>query len=188
MSTDARRGVLVVVTFGMWALAMFDAIERGRTGPSPLPPLALALAAAALVGMGAIVEAWLYSVAWRAMACTFAPWRVAAQTYALSLLDVTALSLMAEAHAHPERAAWIAWLVGPRACTPAPDGALATAFAGAGLLALLRAGLLAGAHASAARVSWPRAAMVVAAGWVLTRLVLWWTVDLVTGPLPGRQP
>lgn len=188
MSADARRGVLVVVTFGMWTLAMLDAVEHGRTGPSPLAPGVLAAGAAGLVGMAALAESWSYAVAWRAFGRAFAPWRVAAQTYVLSTLDVVALSLVAEAHAHPDRAAWIAWLAGARAAGPAPAGALAASLGGAGLLTLLRAALLAGAHAKAAGTSWPRAAAVVAAGWVLTRLVLWWTVDLVTGPLPGHQP
>ncbi len=188
MRTHARDVAAVPLTFGVWTLAVLDAIEHGLAPAGPWPPAAMAAMAAAMVLAAACAEAALYGVAWRALGHAFPVRVMAARTYALSTLEVLALALVREAHTHPDRAAALALFAGSRAWPRPPADALAGAFAGAGLIALARMALLADAHARAAGATRARAALVVGTGWLLTRLVLWWTVDLLMAPPTGLRP
>jgi hypothetical protein len=174
------------MAFALWFAVLRESFARGHE-PAPWPHEAMAGAGALAVALAAGAEAVLYALPWRSLARPYSVRRAAAATFALSALDALALPVVWRAHAVPADAAWLAMFVGARALA-APAAGLEAAFAGAGLFAAARVALLAAAHARIARVSWRRAFGVVAAGWLLTRLVLWWTLDLVTGPALGLAP
>jgi hypothetical protein len=128
------------------------------------------------------LEAFLYARAWRAAGRTL-PWaRTAATLFVISALEAFAVFLLQR----PD-AARFAWLVGPRAAWPGgiAASALARAFGGAGALAFARIALTARAQAGAAGARFAAALALVLAGWLGSRLVLWWTLDLVRGFAPG---
>jgi hypothetical protein len=184
----ASSAALVVASFALWVAVLLDAFARGAApGGASWPPGVLACAGALAVAAAATLEAAAYAVPWRALGRPVSVRRVTVATFSLSALDALALPVVWRAHAEPTSAAWLAWAVGPRALGP-PASGLDAALAGVGLVAAARVALLAAAHARIARVPWHRALAVLAAGWLLTRLVLWWTVDLVIGPVGGLAP
>jgi hypothetical protein len=79
-------------------------------------------------------------------------------------------------------APWPVLLAGARAAGGAGSpGAFLQAFAGFGLLTLVRLSLAAHAHATAARTDWRRAALVVLGFYLASRCAMWWTLDLMRG-------
>jgi len=73
-------------------------------------------------------------------------------------------------------------LAGPRALrAPGAEHGLAAAFAAVGLLALARVVLSAWLQARAARASFTTALRLVLALWIVSRLAVWWMIDLLQG-------
>lgn len=172
----AAVALALVAASAQASLAREAAAGRGVA----LPPAAAGGIAAVITLIAAALEAAAYGMAWRALARPYAFGVAFTGTLSLTMFESLAWPLIARAHDEPALAPALAWLVGPRALGAAESG-LAIALAGAGLLAMARVAVAAHVQSRAARVRWRGAFVVVLAGWLLTRLVLWWTVDLVMG-------
>jgi len=140
-------------------------------------PGTLAWAATAFVVALALAEALLYGMLWRARGRRLPVAAAAVAVLQAGLLELAALRLLDALPA--EAPAWAAALAGARALRPA--GPLATAFGGAGLLALLRVALFAGLQAGLARASWREAFALTCAGWLASHVAWWWLIELAQG-------
>lgn len=150
--------------------------------------VAAALMAAAHLVAGAI-EASAYVLWWRTRGARLAwtPFFVA--LVALSLVDRCAASLAALAQRAPALAPWLAPLAGPqlvRGSLPGVEPGLWAGFGGLGLLTLARLGATAWLQAAGTGRRLRAALAVTALVWLVTRVAVWWSVDLVRGmsPLP----
>lgn len=179
----ALVGALLVIT--VWTEVLAQAARR-----HPMPRLSPAAVVA--VGLGTqlfacALEAVVARAVWRAQGVRVA-WRaLVTRIVAVSVCEAFALAVVTGSVVLP--AAWAIALAGPRAgpVVPPADG-WATATAGVGLLAALRVGVSAQAQAALAGVTFRRGLAVVLGLWLASRLVLWWTSDLVLGggPAPWR--
>lgn len=124
------------------------------------------------------LEAFLYARAWRATGRTL-PWmRTAAALFVISSFEAFALSFLQRPNASS-----FAWLVGARAIWPggiAVTG-LDRAFGAFGVIALIRLALTAHVQARGSGAGHVHASAMVLAGWLGSRLALWWTADLLRG-------
>ena len=124
------------------------------------------------------LEAFLYARAWRATGRRL-PWlRTAAALFVISSLEAFALSVLQR----PDATSF-AWLVGARATWP---GGIATsgldrALGAFGALALARIALTTHVQARGSGAGHVHASVMVLAGWLGSRLALWWTADLLRG-------
>ncbi len=185
----ARAGPLAPAMDGLraWALAFlaaalwFEVLWRAAPGTlaqSAPPALAAAVGLAAQLAFTA-VEASLGVAAWGALG-----FRVRWSALAPALLTVSTVEAIAVAVASGATGlheGWSTILAGPRAASGAGADALARAFASFGVLTLLRLALAAHAHAAAARVPWWRAAALVLVFHLASRLLVWWSLDLMQG-------
>jgi len=168
------------IGYGWWQSSIAS-LSGAAAAQSPVP-----LWAAGVFAVGARVAGWLleagYYVAWwrwRGRVLSFG--RFFQWTVALSTVD-----LLAEAARRSEpTAAWMraarAWLAGPRPEAGLNVSSWAIAFGGAGLLTLLRLTLVADVQRRALGSRWMAPALLVAATWVASRVVLAWSRDLLTG-------
>lgn len=160
------------------AVIAADAAHRGGLdAPSWIPAVAGAFSPV----VATFVEVALYGAFWRSLGRPFPFACVWIRTVALSMPESLAMPVIVRAHAEPQIAPMLAWFVGPRALDSDVASGFAAAFAGAGLIAAGRLALAAHVHARAVGVRWTTAFAVIAGGWLLTRLLVWWTVDLVIG-------
>ena len=141
------------------------------------PRLAAACGVCTQLAFSAL-EAFLYARAWRATGRTL-PWlRTAAALFVISSFEAFALYLL-----HRQDASSFAWLVGARALWPggiAVTG-LDRAFGAFGVIALIRLALTAHVQARGSGAGHVHASAMVLAGWLGSRLALWWTADLLRG-------
>lgn len=141
------------------------------------PKLAAACGVCTQLAFSAL-EAFLYARAWRATGHRL-PWlRTAAALFVISSFEAFALYLLQR----PDASSF-AWLVGARALWPggiAVTG-LDRAFGAFGAIALMRLALTAHVQARGTGAGHLRASAVVLAGWLGSRLALWWTADLLRG-------
>lgn len=176
----------------VWPLALFvvavalmwhDTLVAQLTHSPDLAPQRVAPRFAAACGVCtqlafSALEAFLYACAWRATGRTL-PWlRTAAALFVISSFEAFALSLLQRPDASS-----LAWLVGARAIWP---GGIAVsgwdrAFGALGVLALMRLALTAHVQARGSGAGRGHASAMVLAGWLGSRLALWWTADLLRG-------
>lgn len=142
-----------------------------------LPPLAAASGVLTQLCFSAL-EAFLYARVWRATGRRL-PWlRTAGALFVISTLEAFALFLL-----HRPDAPSFAWLVGARASWPGGIGTsgLARALGAVGVLALIRVALTAHVQARGTGARLSHALAVTLLGWLGSRLLLWWTADLLRG-------
>lgn len=171
-----------LLALAVWAEVLGQAARR-----HPMPRLTPA--AVVVVGLGTqllacAIEALLARAVWRAQGVRVA-WRfLVTRIVTVSVCEAFALAVVTGSVVLP--AAWAIALAGSRAGpgVPPADG-WATATAGVGLLAALRVGVSAHAQAALAGVTFRRGLAVVLGLWLASRLVLWWTSDLVLGGGPA---
>ena len=139
----------------------------------------------ALVGLGSQLvftagEAAAAVACWGALGRRV-PWRALAPRLLVASSAETLAVSIAAGRAHLPRA-WAFALAGPRAAEPAgPSHGLAAAFAAVGTLALVRMLLSAWLQSRAARASFAVAMALVLTMWLVSRLAVWWTFDLLQG-------
>jgi hypothetical protein len=188
-SEDIRTPVDSARAWGFALLAAFIWFEvlrlAARSAPagSPSPPVAATAGLAAQLAFTA-VEASLGVAAWGALGRR-ARWSALAP--ALLVASVAEAAAVALAAGQPPLAEpWGVLLAGRRAGPgPVPAEALGRAFTCFGALTLLRFSLAAHAHAAAARVRWRHAAVLVLGFYLASRLVVWWSLDLLQGRSHG---
>jgi hypothetical protein len=184
--------LLVVALFSWWDLAYrqggLPVSGAGRTGPHLDPAVAATILVLARIAVSA-VEALAYSLWWRTRGARlpFGPFLVA--LLALSLLDRCAISLATLAERTPALAPWLAPVAGLHllaARQPMGESGLASASGSLGLLALARITMTARVQATALSRGLGGPLLVTGAIWLVTRVALWWTMDLVRGMSPVR--
>ena len=170
--------LFAALTAIFWFEVLWRSAEvAGRESPGPV-----VIALAGLVsqlGFTAL-EAVLGVAAWASLGTT-ARWSVlmpllltASAAEAAAVAVITGQPALAQP--------WPVLLAGARAAAGrANAGAFVLAFAGFGLLTLVRLALATHAHATAARVPWRRAALVVLGFYLASRCAMWWTLDLMRG-------
>ena len=172
-----RVTALLVCT--MWFEVLRDSATRAGAVPSGLALFAPAIGLATQLAATAI-EAAVAAALWRLAGARVRWGALVPRLIVASGADTLALSIASGRASLPDGPA--AWLAGPRALGPAgPTSGLAFAFASAGVLALARVLVSAHLQAGVARTSFLRALIVVTGMWLATRLLMWWTFDLMGG-------
>ena len=174
--TLARVAALLVAT--LWFDVLHDAARHASA--TSLPHWLAALTGLATQLAFTAAEAALAVVAWGATG-TPVTWRaLAPRLLAVSSAEALALAIAAGHTSLPPVLA--VGLAGARAGSGfTPGSGPEFAFAAFGALAVARLLLSAHAQARVARASYPRALLVVAAFYLATRLVMWWSFDLMQG-------
>lgn len=150
-----------------------------------------ALAAASLAGraLAVLSEAALYLLWWRSRRLELPYWRFVCWVAALSTVDLLGFSLRRAVEQAPDAIRMLgAVLAGPSALDPAPGSGAGSvaAFGNLGLLTLARVTLTGWAQARGIGRPLTGPLVLTAVAWLVTRLLGWWSVDLVRGlsPLP----
>ena len=184
-----RAGALlfVVALVSWWELGWRQAGALGAVRQAG-PAVAAALMAAAHLAASA-VEASAYALWWRTRGARLPWWPFFVGLVALSLVDRLATGLAELALRSPSLAPWLAPLAGPQLVRGRPSGAEAglwAAFGGLGALTVARIAATAWLQAAGTGRRLRAALAVTALAWLVTRVAVWWTVDLVRGrsPLP----
>jgi hypothetical protein len=177
-STEARAWGIALLTAAMWFDVLYAASRH--VGTVPLPPSLAALAGLATQVAFTACEAAVAVQAWR-VAGASVRWReLAPRLLAVSSIEALATAIAVGHTTVPQALA--AWLAGPRAAATAnPVSGSAFAFAAFGVLTVTRLLLSAHAQAGVARASYVRALLVVGTLYLATRLVMWWSFDLMQG-------
>lgn len=177
-SHAARAWGLSLLAAAVW----FDVLHGAARHATDvaLPPWLAALAGVTTQLAFTAGEAVVAVQAWR-VAGESVRWReLAPQLLAVSSLEALATAIAAGQGMLPRVAA--VGLAGARASGQGPPvSGPAFAFAGFGALAVARLLLSARVQAGAARASFARALLVVLALYLATRLVMWWSFDLMQG-------
>ena len=177
-STEVRARIIAVLVATLWFDILHDA-ARHATGTS-LPPWLAALAGLATQLAFTAIEAALAVAAWRAAGVRI-EWRALAPRL-LAVSSAEAVAVAIAAGRSTLTPALTVGLAGVRASSGfTPRSGPEFAFAAFGALALVRLLLSAHAQARVARASYPRALLVVAAFYLATRLVMWWSFELMQG-------
>lgn len=124
------------------------------------------------------LEAFLYARAWRATGRRL-PWlRTACELFVISSLEAFAVFMLQR----PNASSFV-WLLGARAAWPGgiASSGLARALGGVGVLAFLRVALTVHVQSRATGARYAQASALTLAGWLGSRLALWWTIDLLRG-------
>ena len=184
---------LILVVSLWWGSAAREVTSQ----QSPLPPagssaITLMVTASALLGRFAaqVTETGFYVLWWKGWGRRLPFWRMLTWLISLSVIDLLAQSLAAIASHLPRAAAvWIAPWAGLRLFKPLMPSlgpGVWTAFGSLGLLTVTRVALTAitQSHALGMRLFLPL--VLTTSTWFVTRILVWWCVDLVRGmsPLP----
>lgn len=142
----------------------------------------LALAGRALATLS---EAGIYTLWWRSRGLRLPYWRFLSWVAALSTTDLVGFSLRRGIEGAPDALRVLgAVLAGPGALAPhAAAGAMA-GFGSLGVLTAARVGMTAWAQARGVGTRLPAPLFLTASAWLLTRLVGWWSMDLMRGLSP----
>lgn len=176
--TETHHRVTALLVAVFW----FDVLwECARLAPrSNLPPLAVALVGLASQLLFCALEAGAARAAWQALG--HAPnWHaLVTRVLAASSAEAFAVSVAAGGTVLPS---WLAQLLaGARALPLAqPDSGAVHAFAGFGVLTVVRIALSAHAQARLVGARFARGLLVVAGLYLATRLAMWWSSDLAQG-------
>jgi len=148
---------------------------------------AMAAAAVATRIPGVLTEAGLYALWWKLRGLRLPYWRFVCWVATLSTLDLLGFSVRRAAEDAPR---FLHALGVALAGTGVPEGAAshatgtAAAFGNSGLLTLLRVIMTAWAEARGIGRPLGGPLLVTSAAWLVTRLIAWWSVDLLRGMSP----
>ncbi len=169
-----------------WAVALllctvwFEVLRRMPAPSNELPAWLVPVTGLASQLLYTACEALVAVGLWRALGSSVRWSALVPRLIVASSPDLLAMSI-AVGESRPPHAIAL-WLAGIRADGPgAITSGVAFAFAGAGLLTSLRLLLSARLQAGAARASFPRALLIVGGMWLASRLLMWWSYDLLQG-------
>jgi len=183
---------LVAVAACWWAAATIllpqaVASQLGRTSPAAVP-LALALSVLGrFAGFG--IEAGFYILWWKMQQRRVRPACFFAWIVTFSLLDFLGLGLGRLASHHSGASPWLAPVAGIgllRSRWPDLGAGAWASFGTAGLLTGLRIYLTARQQARALRSPLVGPLALTLCAWLLTRVAVWWGVDLLRGMSPVK--
>jgi hypothetical protein len=186
--SDWRAWAFSLCAASIW----FEALWRAtRDAPaSPLTPTLAAIVGLATQLTYTALEASLATAAWLSLGRSVRWSALAPALLTASVTEAFAVSVIAERPYWPQ--GWRVALAGARALPEhVAAGPLAQAFAGFGVLTLVRLVLATHAHADALRASaphstcasrrWRDAALLVLTFYAASRLAIWWGLDLFRG-------
>lgn len=185
----ARAGVPILYLWLAWSW-WFEI--RSQVAALAASEPTLDAGALAAMGLGARMlatssEAGIYALWWRSRGLRLPYWRFQCWVAALSATDLVGCSLRRAAEGAPDASRWmIAVLAGPGALEPS-SSAVPGGMAGFGSLGILTSARVAmTAWAQACGIGRPLAGPLVltASAWLVTRLIGWWSVDLMKGVSP----
>ena len=183
---------LVAVAACWWAAATIllpqaVASQLGRTSPAAVP-LALALSVLGrFAGFG--IEAGFYYLWWKVQQRRVRPACFFAWIVTFSLLDFLGMGLGRLASHHSGASPWLAPVAGIgllRSRWPDLGAGAWAGFGTAGLLTGLRIYLTARQQARALRSPLAGPLALTLCAWLLTRVAVWWGVDLLRGMSPVK--
>jgi hypothetical protein len=164
--------------------------QGAALGAGPHLPLAVAATLMLVARLASsAIEALAYVVWWRARGARLPYVAFLVALVALSLVDRIALDLGSLAGRTPALAPLLAPLAGIqllRSRLPGGEPALWAAFGGLGLLTVARITITAWLQSAGTGRRLRAALSVTAAAWLASRIVVWWTLDLVRGASPLR--
>ena len=173
---EARIRVTALLVAMMWFEVLYGAAEVRRAHAPWIVALAGLLSQLAFTA----AEAAVAVAGWRALGKTVRWSALATRLLVASSAETLAVGI-ASGRAYLPRD-WALLLAGPRAVEAAgPLHGLAAAFAATGVLAIVRMLFSAGLQARAARASFAAALGLVLVLWLVSRLAVWWTFDLLQG-------
>jgi hypothetical protein len=172
---------------GWWHASTQDLAVAERSGASG-SSLALVLALAGKLTAW-LTESAFYHSFWKARGRRLPFWRFFCVVASASTADLLARVIAESIHRHLALGPSLAWVAGAQlAKGPAwlSTPALRTMFGTLGLLTVVRLSMTAQAQRAALGLSFARALAWTAFFWLLTRIALFFTFDLMTGmsPLP----
>ncbi len=185
--TDRRSTRTYAVFLVIALVSWWEAAYRQGAGLGGERHLAPALVASVMIVarvLASAVEALTYVLWWRWRGERLPYARFLVALLALSIVDRLALSLAAWATRAPSLAPWIAPVVGPHVLGKDwlhGQAGLRAAFGSLGVLTAARVGLTAWVQAAALRRRLGGVLLLTCGAWLLTRIALWWTVDLLRG-------
>ena len=173
---EARLRVTALLVATMWFDVLYGAAQIGRAHAPWIVALAGLVAELAFTAAEAVVAV----AGWRALGKNVRWTVLAPRLLAASSAETLAVSIASGSTHLPHD--WALLLAGPRAMAgTAPPHGLGAAFAATGVLAIVRVLCSAGLQARAARASFATALGLVLAMWLVSRLAVWWTFDLLSG-------
>jgi hypothetical protein len=167
-------------------------LQIAGAGISPdLAPMmsATALAVNGLCGKlsGTLAEAAFYTLWWRSRGERLPYWRLFAWIAAFSIADLVGYSLRRTTADGPEWAQVLSHvLAGPGTVDAPVESGWSAAFGNFGVLTLSRIGMTAWAQARGLGRDLLGPVVVTTSAWLLTRLTVWWSFDLMRGMSPVR--
>ena len=174
------------LTWSWWAETRVQ-IEAIADAAAPTNAGAMAAVAVAGRALAVLSEAACYALWWKSRHLRLPYWRFVCWVAALSTADLFGFTLRRAAEDAPELLRMIAAaLAGPatlEAGAIAGSGG-AVAFGSLGVLALLRIGMTAWAQARGIGLALAGPLLLTLSAWLLTRLLGWWSFDLLKGLSP----
>ncbi|HET9328166.1 MAG TPA: hypothetical protein VFQ05_15470 [Candidatus Eisenbacteria bacterium] len=130
-----------------------------------------------------LLEAAGYRLWWRSVRRLSIPfWALFNWLVSFSVIDLLSDGVRRLALRHPDFSVWLAPLAGVAALDPNPlHAGLAAAFGNFGLFTALRIVATAAIQRRLVGIGWGEALAVVVPAWIVTRLLIWWSVDLFAG-------
>src|SRR5262245_18871663 len=174
------------IAWSWWGEVRLQLAAVAENAGAPVDAMAWAAVAARVPSV--LTEAGLYAL-WRKLRGRRLPyWRFVSWVAMLSALDLLGFSIRRAAEDAPQWLHGLAALLAGSAAAGAPafpGTGTAAAFGNLGLLTLFR--LFMTAWAQARGIGRPLGAplLVTGAAWLVTRLVVWWSVDLLRGLSPS---
>jgi len=175
--------LLVVALLSWWEAAWRQGAALGAGQHLNLAFAATIMVTARLAASAC--EALAYVLWWRTRGARLPYVRFLVALVALSLVDRFALSLGGLAERTPALAGWLAPIAGLQ-LVGRHASALATSFGSFGLLTLARLVVTAWLQAEGLGRRLGGPLLVTVAAWLVTRVALWWTLDLLRGMSPVR--
>src|SRR5437773_2591801 len=179
---EARMWVTALLVGMMW----LDVMYGSPVGAQPFARWLVALAGLAAELAFTVCEAAAAVASWRVLGRLVRWSELAPRLLVASSVETLAVSIAA-GRAHLPRG-WALALAGTRALEGAPAAGvsgpshgLAAAFAAFGVLAIVRMVFSAALQARVARATFSAALLLVIVMWLVSRLAMWWTFDLLQG-------
>ena len=185
----ARGGLPLLylwLAWSWWFEIRFQVEALAVSAPTQDADAFAALGVAARM-LATLSEAGIYTLWWRSRGLRLPYWRFQCWVAALSATDLVGYSLRRAAEDAPDAGRWmIAALAGPGALGSSSSGVPGgmAGFGSLGILTLIRVVMTAWAQARGIGRPLAGPLFLTASAWLVTRLIGWWSVDLMKGLSP----
>ncbi len=171
-----------------WWIEIRSQLEAVAESVASMDATTLAAAAVAGRALAVLSESAVYVLWWKSRRARLPYWRFVCWVAALSTVDLLGFSLRRAVEDAPDALRMLGGVIaGPAAVNAASVSETGSnaAFGNLGVLTLLRVGMTAWAQARGIGRSLGGPLLLTTALWLLTRLIGWWSVDLMKGLSPA---